>query len=118
VTSTGIQTLLDVVLYFTTWCGVEIKVKTTFLLVIDKNLKRRKLKLAPNLRINGDRLKTLDIDDACRYLGYWGTGNGDMSVTREIVRVKARVSRDLIKSHPLTPKHSAELFAQKGISAF
>jgi len=59
----------------------------------------------------GERLKTLDIDDACRYLGYWGTWNGDMSVTREVVR-------DLINSHSLTPEHSAELFAQKGIGAF
>jgi len=32
--------------------------------------------------------------------------------------VKARVARDLIKSHPLTPELSAELFAQKGIGAF
>jgi len=60
----------------------------------------------------------LDINDACRYLGYWGTGNGDMSVTREVVREKATVTRDLIKSHPLTPELSAELFAQKGIGAF
>jgi len=28
------------------------------------------------------------------------------------------VAHDLIKSHPLTPELSAELFAQKGISAF
>jgi len=41
-----------------------------------------------------------------------------MSATREVVREKARVTRDLIKSHPLTPELSAELFAQKGISAF
>jgi len=45
-------------------------------------------------------------------------GNGDMSDTRGVVREKARVARDLIKSHPLTPELSAELFAQKGISAF
>jgi len=37
-----------------------------------------------------------------------------MSVTTEVVREKARVARDLIKSHPLTP----ELSAQKGIGAF
>jgi len=65
---------------------------------------------------NGERLNTLDINDACRYLAYWGTGNGDMSATREVVREKARVARDLIKSHPLTPEISAELSAQKGIS--
>jgi len=31
----GMQTLLDVVQDFTTWCGMEINVKSTFLLVID-----------------------------------------------------------------------------------
>jgi len=41
-----------------------------------------------------------------------------MSATRKVVREKARVARDLIKSHPPTPEHSAELFTQKGIGAF
>jgi len=88
------------------------------LLVIDRDPKRRASMPAPDLRINGQRLKSLDINDVCRYLSYWGTGNGDMSATREVVREKARVARDLIKSHPLTPELSAELFAQKGIGAF
>jgi len=57
--------------------------KKTVLLVIDKDQKRRESTLAPDLRINGKRLKTLDINDTCQYLGYWGTGNGDMSATRE-----------------------------------
>ena len=88
-----------------------------------------------DLKINGIRLKTLYIDDACRHLGYWSMGNGDMSATcrhlgywgtgngymratREIVRGKARVTRNLIKTHPLTPELSAELFAQRGFGAF
>jgi len=112
------QTLLDVVQKFTTWCGMESNVKKTFLLVIDKDQKRRESTLAPDLRINGERLKTLDINDACRYLSYLGTGNGDMSATREVVREKARVARDLIKSQALTSELSAEIFAQKGIGAF
>jgi len=41
-----------------------------------------------------------------------------MSATREVVHEKARVARDLIKSHPLTPELPAKLFAQKGIGAF
>jgi len=41
-----------------------------------------------------------------------------MSATREVVREKSRVARDLIKSQPLTPELSAEVFAQKGIGAF
>jgi len=90
----------------------------TFLLVIDKDRKRRENTPAPDLRINGERLKTLDINDARQYLGYWGTGNGDMSATRKVVREKARVARDLNKSQPLTPELSAKHFAQKGISAF
>jgi len=117
-TPEGMQTLIDVVQEFTTWCGMEMNVKKTFLLVIDKNRKRRESTPAPYLRINGERLQTLDINRACRYLGYWGTGNGNMSATREVVREKSRVARDLIKSYPLTPKLSAELFAQKGIGAF
>jgi len=66
--------------------------KKTFLLVIEKDRKRRECTPAPDLRINGERLKTLDINDACRYLGYWGTGIGDMSATREVVREKKSVS--------------------------
>jgi len=73
---------------------------------------------APDLRIYGKRLKTLDIIDACQYLVDRGTENGDMSATREVVREKDRVARDLIKSHLLMPELSAELFAQKGIGAF
>jgi len=41
-----------------------------------------------------------------------------MSATRELVREKARMARDQIKSHLLTPELSAELFAQKEICAF
>jgi len=41
-----------------------------------------------------------------------GHGNGDMSASREVVLENARVARNLIKSHPLTPELSAELFAQ------
>jgi len=87
-TPEGMQTLLDVVQEFTTWCGMEINIKKTFLLVIDKDRKRRESTPAPDLRIEGERLKMLDINDACRYLGYGDMGNGDMSATREVVREK------------------------------
>jgi len=77
------QTLLDVGQEFTTWCGIEINFKATFLLIIDKDRKQRKRMRAPDLRINGERLKTLHINDACRYLGHCGIGKGDM---RKVVR--------------------------------
>ena len=41
-----------------------------------------------------------------------------MGATREVVREKVIVARDLIKSYPLTPELSAELFAQNRLSAF
>jgi len=111
------QILLDAVQEFTTssGCGMEINIEKTFMLVIDKDLKQKESTPAPDQRIHS---KTLDINDACRYLGYWGMGNSDMSTTTEGVREKARVARDLIQNHPLTPEFSAELFAQKGTRAF
>jgi len=119
-TSDQKQVLLDVVQEFTTRYGMEINVTKTFLLVINKDRKRSESMPAPDLRINGE-FKTLDINNTCRYLGYlgyWGTRNGDMSATREVVRENARVARDVIKSHSLTPELSAKLFAQKRIGAF
>ena len=82
---------------------MEINVKKTFLLVIDKDQKRRKETPAPELDINGERLRTMNLDEACRYLGYWGTRNGDMSVTKKVVREKAETARDLIKSNRSRP---------------
>ena len=64
------KTVLDVVLEFITWCGMEINVEKTLLLVIEKDRKRRrrfpigwKSMPEPDLRINGTRLKKLDIND-------------------------------------------------------
>jgi len=70
------------------WHGDQRKKKK--LLVIDKDQKRRESTPAPDLRINGERLKTLDINDTWRYLSYWGTGNGEMSATGEVVKKKKR----------------------------
>ena len=30
----------------------------------------------------------MNLDDLCRYLAYWGTGNGDMRATKDVVRQK------------------------------
>jgi len=114
------QTLLDMVQEFTTWRGMEIKIKKMFrgLLVIDKDRKRRESMLAPDLRTSGKRHKPIDINDACQHPGYWGMGKGDMSATRGAVCEKTRLARDLIKSNPLKPELSAELCTQKGICDF
>jgi len=58
---------------------MQINVKKTSLLVIDNDKKRRDQEPALLLTINGETLQAMNLDDACRYLRYWGTGNGDMS---------------------------------------
>jgi len=60
----------------------------------------------------------MNLDDVCRYLRYWGTGNGYMRATKEVVRQKIITTRDLIKCHPLTPKLATELFTSKGMGVF
>jgi len=60
----------------------------------------------------------MNLDDACRYLGYWGTGNGDMRATKEVVTQKIIAARDLIKCHPLTSELTTELFTSKGMWVF
>ena len=92
---------------------MQINVKKTYLLVIDNNKKRREQEPALLLIINGETLQTMNLDDACRYLGYQGTGNGDMRATKEVVKQKMIAARDLIKCHPLTPELATELLQAK-----
>jgi len=97
---------------------MQINVKKTYFLVIDNDKKRREQKPAPLLTTNGETLQAMNLNDACRYLGYWGTGNGDMRATKEVVRQKIIAARNLIKCHPLTPELVAELFTSKGMGVF
>jgi len=46
------QKLLNVVQEFTVWCGMQINVKKTYLLVIDNDKKPREQEPAPLLAIN------------------------------------------------------------------
>ena len=99
------QTLLDVVHEFTIWCGVETNVTGTNFLARNGQGSKEKGKHSGTRSEDKWRTsQTLDINDACRYLGYWGTGNGEMSATREVVRENAKVTRDLFKSHSLTDR--------------
>jgi len=82
----GMQKLLNNAQECTTWCGMQINVKITYLLVIDNDKKRREEQPAPLLIIIGETLQAMNLDDACRYLGYWGTGNGNMRATKVVVR--------------------------------
>jgi len=108
------QKLLNVVPEFTAWCGMQISVKKTYLVVIDNDKKRREQEPAPLLKINRETFQAMNLDDACRNLGYWGTGNGSIRATRQ----KIIAARDLNKCHPLTPELATELFKSKGMKVF
>jgi len=110
--------MLNVVQEFTAWCGMQINVKKTYLLVIYNDKKRREQEPAPLLTINGETLQAMHLDDACRYLRYRGTGNGDMRATKEVVSQNIIAARDLIKCHPLTPGLATELFTSEGMGVF
>jgi len=97
---------------------MQINVKKTYLLVIHNDKKLREQEPAPPLTINGDTLQAINFDDACRYLKCWGTGNGEMRATKEVVRQKIIAARDLIKYHPLTPELATALFISKGVGVF
>jgi len=60
--------------------------------------------------INRETFQAMNLDDACRYLRYWGTGNGDMRAIKEVVRQKIIAAHDLIKCHPLTQELATDLF--------
>jgi len=66
----GMQKLLNVVQEFTARCGIQINVKNTYLVVIDNDKKRREQEPATLLTINGETLQAMNLDDACKYLGY------------------------------------------------
>jgi len=112
------QKLLNVVQEFTAWCGMQINVKKIYLMGIDNDKKHREQAPAPLLTINGETLQVMNLNDACRYLGYWGTGSGNMTATKRVVRQKIIAARDLIKCHPLTPELATELFISKGMGVF
>jgi len=114
-TPEGLQKLLNVVQEFMAWCGMQINVKKTYLLIKDNNKTRREQEPAPLLTINEETLQAMNFDDACRYLGYWGTGNGDMRATKEVVMQKIIAARDLIKCYPRTQELATKLFTSKGM---
>jgi len=97
---------------------MQINVEKPHLSVIDNDKKRREQEPAPLLTINGETLQAMNLDNACRYLEYWGTGNGDVRATKEVVRQKIIAARDLIKCHPLTPELATEFFTSKGMGVF
>ena len=113
------QKLLNVVQEFTAWCEMQINVKKTHVLIIDNGKKCREQEPAPLWTINGETLPAaMNFDDACRYVVYWGTGNGDIRATKEVVRRTIIAARDLIKCHPLTPELATELLTSKGMGVF
>jgi len=113
-TPQGMQKLLDVVKEFT-WFGMQINVNNTYLLVIDNDKKRREQESAPLLTINGEILQAKNFDDACRFLGYRGTGYGHMEAIKDLVRRKIIAAHDLINAILSHSELATELFTNKSM---
>ena len=117
------QKQLNFVQESTAWCGMQIDVKKTHLFVLDNDKKSREQEPAPLLNsalltINGETLPATNLDDACRYLGYLGTGNGDMRATKEVVIQKIIAAGDLNECHPPTPELTPTSFTSKVMAVF
>ena len=118
-TPEGMQKLPNVVQEFTAWCGMQINVKKTDLLVIDNVKKRREQEPEPLLTINGETLQATNLEDASRF-GKCGHGKWRYESNQglEVVRQKIIAACELIKCHPLTPELALELFTSKGVGVF
>jgi len=74
--------------------------------------------LVLTIGIIGETLQTMNLDDACRYLGHWSTGNGDMRATKEVVIQKIIAAGDLNECHPPTPELTPTSFTSKVMAVF
>ena len=93
---------------------MQINFKKPYALVNDTDKTHTKQEPASLCTINGETLQAMNLDDMCRYLVYWGTGNGDMRGTKEVVRQKIPAA----KFHLLTPELATKLCTSKGMGVF
>jgi len=85
------------------------------LFLVDNDKKRREQESAPLLTINGEFLQAINFDDACRFLGYRGTGYGHMEAIKEVVRRKIIAAHDLINAILSHPELATELITNKSM---
>jgi hypothetical protein len=88
------QVLMNTVQEFEEWSGLKVNLKKTCMLIIEGCKKRRRI--LGRVTCRGEPIKALKETERCRYLGFWGTVNGDMTVTKEKVKEKARDARDML----------------------
>ena len=112
----GAQALLDTIQEFESWSGLRVNHKKTCVMIIGQDTK--KAYRDAGLVYQGRPIRTLSPTVACRYLGLWGTANGDMTETKERIFQKTREARDMLEHHPLTPEQAVELFVSVGVGAF
>ena len=118
-TTGGMQVLMNTVQEFEEWSGLKVNLKKTCMLIIDRCKKRRKI--LGRVTFRGEPIKAFKETESCGYLGFWGMANGDITVTKEKVKEKARNARDMLKHHPLTPQSPElvlELFMSIGVGVF
>ena len=103
----GAQALLDTIQEFESWSGLRVNHKKTCVMIIGQDTK--KAYRDAGLVYQGRPIRTLSPTVACRYLGLWGTANGDMTDTKKRIFQKAREARDM-----LDPFQAVELFVSVG----
>ena len=108
--------MLDTIQEFESWSGLRVNHKKTCVMIIGQDTK--KAYRDAGLMYQGRPIRTLSPTAACRYLGLWGTANGDMTETKERIFQKTREALDMLEHHPLTPEQAVELFVSVGVGAF
>ena len=109
----GMQQLQNVIKQFERWSGIKVSLqKTVMMVVLGDHIEVVKL----NHRVHN--VPRADDKEAIRNLGFWSTRKGDMSKTKEKVFESAKLSRELIRLHPITPKCAVEVYLSKGTGLF
>ena len=112
----GAQALLNKIQEFEEWSGLKVNHKKTCVMIVGRDRKQSQGDLG--LTYQGREIKTLSPSTACRYLGLWGTADGDMTETKRRIFQKTKEARDMLEHHPLTPEQAVELFGSVGVGAF
>ena len=115
-TRQGMQQLLNGVEEFEEWSGIRVNIKKTMVMAVDGDKKRREGRI--EVKYRGKRLRQLESHEACRYLGFWATPNGDFTRTKEIVFQRTKEAIELIRHHPYSPEMAMQIFISKGVGNF
>ena len=113
--NTGSQILLNAIQEFEDWSNMRLNLGKTVVMDIDGGSGQLD---PPTLTYKGRTVKTFQVEESCRHLGFWATPNGDMAKTKQRVLAKTREVLGLLTHHPLESKVAKELFHSMAVSVF